>query len=335
MHINSIITQRKLRDFVFFHLVYEWEDIFSEKLQIPLLYETQVQFWVNKICGKIGLRLPFQKKNNLKYKFYFDMYVRFSPDKFSQNDIIPAIVDFYVLESELPTFYKSYHSNPFILISSMEAMHFLKEKKCPLKYYHFPLSLSDKYRITGKEIIVKKWDLVLIGRPNPVLNEFLNIYCQKYPDFIYVYRKYVNNADGKYWSYFTNRGESLGDFDSRESYMNLSRQAKVGFYSTPGIDGDEIRTKGFSQVTPRFLELIASGCHIIARYQNNADTDFYKLNDFCPSIETYEQFETQLNHSLTSEVPIQKYVNYLNEHYASNRTKLLNDIVNSYILEHK
>lgn len=69
------------------------------------------------------------------------------------------------------------------------------------------------------------------------------------------------------------------------------RKGKMGLYSTPGIDGDESRTKGYHQVTPRFLELVATGCHIIARYSMNSDTEYYDLKSFSENIETYEQFE--------------------------------------------
>ena len=94
-------------------------------------------------------------------------------------------------------------------------------------------------------------------------------------------------------------------------------------YSTPGIDGGETRTNGFNQITPRFLELIACGCHVIARYPSNPDTDYYEINKFCPNIEDYLQFEKRLDYCLETEVNLDNYRHYLLKHYTSVRCKEL------------
>jgi hypothetical protein len=109
--------------------------------------------------------------------------------------------------------------------------------------------------------------------------------------------------------------------------MNLMSQSKVGLYATPGIDGDEIRTNGFSQITPRFLEYVSCGCHIIARYNENSDAKFYEIETFSPSIQTYEQFESNLDYALKNEINKTKYSNYLHKHYTSNRAELLKSII--------
>ena len=103
--------------------------------------------------------------------------------------------------------------------------------------------------------------------------------------------------------------------------------AKCGLYSTPGIDGGESRTNGFSQVTPRFLELIACGCHIIARYKQNSDTDYYQLGNFSQSIDDYKSFERALDLSRDSIVDMNKYSKYLSNHYTSNRVELLSKFI--------
>lgn len=41
--------------------------------------------------------------------------------------------------------------------------------------------------------------------------------------------------------------------------------------------------------------MVASGCNIIARYKTNADTDYYELEKFCQSINTYEEFEKEMD----------------------------------------
>ena len=57
---------------------------------------------------------------------------------------------------------------------------------------------------------------------------------------------------------------SKQELASRDGYLDSMKKSRIALYATPGIDGGEKRTNGFSQVTPRFLEMVASGCNIIA-----------------------------------------------------------------------
>ena len=191
---------------------------------------------------------------------------------------------------------------------------------------HLALSISDKYAIDKDTRFEKIYDLILMGRQNPVLEGFLKQYIKEHPDLYYVYREL---KDGKF-NYYTNRGESLGDINTREKYMKLMRSARCGLYSTPGIDGGEKRTNGFSQVTPRFLELIACGCHVIARYKPNTDTDYYELERFSKSVDSYEQFERMLDEARSSDVDMQAYSSDLSKHYTSVRANQLKEIIKNY-----
>ena len=122
----------------------------------------------------------------------------------------------------------------------------------------------------------KKYDVILIGRQNPVLKRFLDQYKKTHPDLtIFI--------------------PSKQELASRDGYLDSMKKSRIALYATPGIDGGEKRTNGFSQVTPRFLEMVASGCNIIARYKTNADTDYYELEKFCQSINTYEEFEKEMD----------------------------------------
>ena len=104
------------------------------------------------------------------------------------------------------------------------------------------------------------------------------------------------------------------------------KKAKCAFYTTPGIDSEKV-TYGFNQITPRFLELLASGCHIIARYVDNADSRYYEVGSFCKSIENYEQFESSLDYARNNDVDIRKYAEYLEKHYTSVRAKQIHQIL--------
>ena len=155
----------------------------------------------------------------------------------------------------------------------------------------------------------------MVGRQNIVLQGYVEQYAKYHPKFKYVYRELKNGI----FNYFSSDGECLGDINTREKYMALLRQSRAGLYSTPGIDGDEGRTNGFNQVTPRFLELIVSGCHILSRYPHNPDTDYYELSKISTNVTSYEQFDNYMNEALHSEVDMNFYSDYIKKHYTSSR----------------
>lgn len=327
MELKFIGTCRKFNRWPSWDLVFEWEDILAEELNLELAFKKS---WYNKKLRRVPLlNMCAQHWSNT---FCFEMSPGVNgPHLDNMKTVIPCIIDFFLTKESMPLFIRKYSNNRVVLLSSKECYDFvedyLKQNKIQgFNIGHLALSISDKYVINKDTRFEKKYDLVLMGRQNPVLEGFLNQYIEKHIDLYYVYREL---KDGKF-NYYTNRGECLGDINTREKYMTLMRSAKCGLYSTPGIDGGEKRTNGFSQVTPRFLELIACGCHIIARYKQNSDTDYYELEQFSPSVESYEQFEQMLDKARSSEVDMQVYSSYLLKHYTSVRANQLKEILRNY-----
>lgn len=319
MTINQIITERKYQKWPSFDLVYEWEDVLVEELNIPLYFKQK--YSTNRFIKRIPfIKLLLAPKQN---SFIFEMCPMTKYHIWNKSNIIPYIIDFYLRSETLKYFYREYEKNPIVFISSKEVFLFLQQHQCPLKIVHLPLSISDKYKITRNTIFHKEYDLVMAGRQNPVLEKYAFKYADTHKDFKFVYRK----QDGNKFLYYTSDKECLGDINTRDGYIQLMKKSKCGLYSTPGIDGGEQRTNGFNQVTPRFLELIACGCHVIARYAENADTEFYQLKDFSPSINSYEAFEKQMDLLREKPINIEKYVDYLSQHYTSERVKLLKQFV--------
>lgn len=319
----QIKTKRKKENWPSFDLIYEWEDIFASNLNISYCDNTKVEEFFNKVIGIIGINPLNYFSNNKNLFLLFEMFSRLRNSIHNRKNVIPYIIDFYVSKSEIRNFYKAYSHCPFLLISSFEAYCFLKENNFPKQIYHLPLSLSDKYKVKKQSQFDKSYDCVMFGRQNLVLVEFVKKYSEKHPDFVYVYR----NLENGIFNYYTSTQQYLGDINSREGYLNLIQQSKVALYSTPGIDGDEKRVKGFNQVTPRFLESIACGCHIIARYKENPDTEFYELEKFSTNINTYEEFEKVMDKALSSRVNMEMYADYLEKHYTSKRVVLLKEIL--------
>ena len=319
MILESIITTRNYNTWPSWDLVYEWENMISNKLGLPFYYEKEV------MNNRYLKRIPFllQLFQTPQTAFRFDMVPNLHTLVNNRVNIIPCIVDFFLRGKQLKNFYRCYNKNKIVFVSSREVYDYLKSVNCPLNIQHLALSISDKYKIDATTRFEKKYDLVLMGRQNPVLRKFVDEYAAKHEDFRYVYRVQKDGA----FNYYTSNGVCLGDINSREKYIKLMRSARVGLYSTPGIDGGEVRTNGFSQVTPRFLELIACGCHVLARYRNNSDTKYYELEKFSPILSTYDEFEDAMDKRLRTEVCMKDYSEYLSKHYTSVRCQELKNYI--------
>ena len=321
MKLDTILTKRLFEHWSSYDLVYEWEDVLKESFTCLLEDERKILY--NKYFKRIPLLPQLVQTSKLAFKFEMSPVVKYRAD--NKINIIPCIIDYYLPDKHLSDFISSYIRNKIICISSKEVYDYLVEKGVnkKLNLVHLPLSISDKYKITKNTKFEKKYDLVLMGRQNPILKGFLDSYIKDHNDFYYVYREQRGNE----FLYYTSRGECLGDINTREKYIDLMRQAKCGLYATPGIDGGEARTNGFSQVTPRFLELIACGCHIIARYKRNSDTEYFQINKFSESIDDYESFERALDYARNNPVDMNKCSIYLENHYTSSRANLLSQII--------
>jgi hypothetical protein len=319
MKLDKIYSNRNYETWPSWDLVFEWENIYKEKFNIPFAY---FNFFLLKAGDRIlFLNKIFIRKNILVH----EMGARSKNHFFNNKKVIPYIIDYHIGDNETSNFEKAYCKNPIVLVSSFEIYQYLIAKKCKLKIDHLALSISDKYKISPQTNFKKEYDLVLMGRQNPVLEKYLAEYIEKNPSFRYVFRKQIDSR----FLYFTSDGEVLGDINTREKYIDLMRKSKVGLYSTSGIDLDEKKTKGFNQVTPRFLELVACGCHILARYKKNPDTDYYNLENFSRNIDSYEKFEEDLNTKLNSKVDMEDYAQYLESHYTSKRANKLEWILNN------
>ena len=312
MRIRQILTNRSVSNGKDYGIVNEWEDIFSEMLNVPLYYDN----WKRRdktIFWKIPWLASFFQTN--LPTFAYVMLPIASPYGNNKKNIIPCMIDFFCRDkNELQQFYKRYDKNPVVLISSREAYDYLVSVKCPLNIRHLALSISDKYCIDDKTTFEKRYDVVMLGRQNKVLQEFLNEYSERHKELTYVYGK----KEGRNFRYYDQDGLDLGTMSSRDDYMNLMKMSRIGMYATPAMDGGRTDTNGFDQVTPRFLEYIVSGCYVLSRYHKNSDTEFYELDKMSTRIDTYEQFEKAMDEMRYKEVDVARYAKYLANHYTSN-----------------
>ena len=302
-------------------IVYEWEDVLSRALGLDLADDFHSSSLPLRALRRLCPAIARSTKSDVaSLVFEMSAWRDIGNDK---SSIVPCIIDFFIRdERELRRFYRSYRRNPLVLVSSMEAFEFLKERSCPMNIQHWALSIPDKW-IPDCPVTGKLYDVAIMGRENPVLMGYLEQYMRKNPRVSCVRR--IRTQSG-----FAYRSDSDGKIypgASREDYMRVMRMARVGLYATPGMDGAKPAANGFNQVTPRFLEFISSGCSVLARYQENPDTRYYGLSEISPSVETYEQFEHQMEIALSARVDFDMASVYLRRHSTSVRAQELKEIL--------
>jgi hypothetical protein len=338
MKVASILSERFHQNWPSWHVVYEWEDDFASALNVPILssnytkniYEVIIN---NKITNKFIGTEPIERHlqhNDLKRKS-ISKYIVFemSPRKHFTNtystnvNAIPIIIDYWK-HNDVDAFCSTYKNCELVLISSLEVYNWLKENGCDLQIHHFPLSISDRYRLTETIYFDKEYDVIFAGRMNNVMLEYMMELSTKYSDVEYVYQENVNDI----LYYKSNKRGIIGSFHTRKEYVDLLRKSRVGIYTTPGIDGGENRTGGFNPVTPRFLELLSSKCLMLGRYPENEEINFFEVNKVCPNIHSYSEFERYIMHYLNqTTIPTEAYIGILSKHYTTNRVIQLNEII--------
>lgn len=331
-----ILTKRKIMESASnnkrycFDIIFDWEDILAEGLDIGIRTRTDLEFSFDNWCRKFYQKTHVPLFRIFKYfdwnrgssVIMFDASTKKQDGIYNSKKYIPCLIDYFLDEEGYQAFLKAYSRNQLILVSSKEVYDYLVEKDCPLKIRHFPLSLPDDFK--APDIIEKKYDLVMFARQNPLLVKYINQYEKEHPDFMLVRRKYEN---GHYIYYLSSTGEVVSVCDTREEYISLVMSSKIAVYTTPGMDGTRTDANGWNQVTPHFLEEVAGMCHIIARYPKNADTEWYEMNRICKCVESYEEFSSLMDRYRKEEVDYKKYREYLEKHYTSQRVKLLKEIL--------
>jgi hypothetical protein len=265
MKLKSILTNRDYQNWPSWHIVSEWEDELSKNLDVPIKNIPRS----NNIYKKYFKVIDFKYFNGYLaktingyfnygyYSIYFEMRPKGKRNLLTVGNTVPIIIDFWDKNS-IENFKNVYADCPYILVTSLEVLNFLLNNHIKNKLIHFPMTLPSIYRLKSNEIFDKKYDIVLAGRKNAVLWDFLKQFENKNPRIEYLYQVQI---DGDLY-YESNKTGIVGKFQARSEYMGLLKQAKIAFYSAPGCDGGEERTKGFNPVTPRFFELVASGCYM-------------------------------------------------------------------------
>ena len=311
IQLSGILSRRKVKHRPSWHLVFEWEDEISRALSLPLVTPSRPGWWIRSLSRRLGLKCPARQ-----FAPMLEFVMIATPDnrgRYSRHTI-PWIVDWFLPDSDIPAFLASTARCTKVLISSREAYERLITYGAdPARYVHLPLSLPDRYWLDPATQMHKDIDLALVGRGSSLLLDYARRYVKEHPGLNVVVKG--PKRGGHPWVYDL-KGHPVADIHTREDYLALMRRCRLFLYSTPGID-DNKPTQGFSQVTPRLLEALSCGCRPIMRYPDNPDTRYYRLADFGPSIESYEQFRAEADRILSTPLDLKAIADYLAPHYTS------------------
>lgn len=325
--VTYIESDRSLIKSKSYDIVYEWEDVLSEKLNISIKEYSRINELYHGRFEKnalVDLYHCIHKRED--FGLHFIMRAETKKKCILNSNKIPVIIDFWLLKRDLPRFYEAYKYIPLLLVTNKEVYDLLKTQNCPFPVEHWPLSFPDKY-IPQTVAPQKKYDFAILGRPNPFFIRLLDEYVSKHPGFKYV----INNGNIKSREYRTNEGKFVAKDIGRESYIQMLKDTRVTCYTTPGLDESKKETTLFNQVTPRLFEMLANGCHVIGHYPPaGADVKYYNLSTVIPNVNNYADFERELNRMLSTPFDVNKAKAFLVNHCTSVRAEMLKDILGNH-----
>ena len=306
-------------------IVYEWEDIISEKTGVLIKNLTKsLRIWYS-ILNKLKLFSVANLSLKRDIYIYYCSVTTSSPTAYWNKHFIPVLIDFWLQDDDIEKFCKNIRRVPLLLVTSREVYNKLKDI-CPVPIEHWPLSLPDQYSFIRTTNYEKKYDFSFIGRPDPFFFFFLDEYCKRHPDFIYV----QNHGDKGRRYYSDNKGRFIATDNGRESYWDMIRKTKITCYTTPGYDEAKKGANGYNQVTPRVFEMLCGGCHVIGHYPMSDDVLWYRLERIVPNVTNYVEFESVLERMLNESVDISRVKCFMESHYTSQRAVSLIDILKKH-----
>lgn len=334
----TILTNRYFNKHPVWHLAYEWEDGFSQTLNIEIINRkffavlVRVTYQIGRLRLPINLSLIYEwiddlytRNFNKSIALRIDMYPRTTSYLgLGKKQVIPYIIDFDRNVS-LQDFKKVYEGHKLILISSYNALNYLESNRLGLNVKHLPLSLPDKYQLTRETFFgEREFDLILPGRPNKQILAWLAKFEQVNPEFEYLSYEHIDNRH----VYVSNKGKIV-DCRTRDAYFSLLRKCNIAVYSTQGVDGN---AKSFDHITAKLFEAISSGCLMIGLYPETDESIAFRVADICPSIFSYDDFSDTLLKYVDfkrCEDDLNHYIEFIGANRTSNVAKHLASIVNS------
>lgn len=196
MSNNTIVTRRKFEKWPSWDVVFEWEDIMAETMNIDLEYVDDG--FRKRIRNFAWYHLhSFSKFKISDIKDWKLVWVMSSKalGNFTLKNCIPIFLDVFIDDAE--DVIKATDSLPCFWVTNYEFFNLLQKNGVENVFY-MPLSISDKY-ITNT-VPEKTIDVLQFGRKNRVLHKWMMDYCGSH-NVEYIYREdnklsYVSSLRG-------------------------------------------------------------------------------------------------------------------------------------------
>ena len=268
--IRSIISTRNVSQWPTFQMVHEWEDILGAQLGVPFRP-------LDDSC-----LLPAGDTLEQGFDLLFLPLASELADYTRNRSLIPVVMDLW--RDGFDAFIRCAPQFRLVFVTNLQAYQELSPQLPNLRY--LPFTLADQYldcTLPAKDI-----DIIHYGRRNPVLDQYLHQFLQAHPACHAVITDKSDN--GEAILIHSNRWGNLGVSDSRKKFMDLLCRSRISLVSTVGMDGSR-QTGGIDPVSPRFLESMAAGCHLVGRIPDNPEFRDSGLFRLCHHVDSYQQFE--------------------------------------------
>lgn len=323
----KILTSRRFNKHPVWHLVYEWEDVFSSVLNIKLQDRKIFYFFVKAIL-KVSRPVKFFNRERMLY-WFDDLQFNFLNKKdnlcihiyprskyyfsFRTKHMVPWIIDFDK-DVSIKEFQNTYSKHKLVLISSLNALNYLNERTNNLNLKHLPLSISDRHQLSRVTYFKnRQYDLIFPGRPNKTLLQWAKVFGESNPWFEWFSYKNIDNRN----LYVSNKGREI-ECRTRNAYLDLLKNCKVAVYTTQKVDGNIM---SLDHITAKLFELVYTGCLLIGMYSETDESKAFHVSEICPAVSNYNDFETTLKNYIDQarkEEDFLKYKKFLD----ANRTSL-------------
>ncbi len=331
IRISGIYTIRDCPHPYYWDIVYEWEDQIAHTLGIPLIpvgkkYDEIYQpSTLKKILNRINAYQLWDKYFFSPQNHYLAFHIG-PPGVYSfytRKNVIPIIIDFWKHEN-IKRFEAIFRLSPAVLISSREVYNYLKSVTTEVKIKHLALSLPDKF-LEATTSMIRDIDVIQIGRNNETFDGYMKELLAEFPDVHYVYARRQNHEI----HIMSNKYGFIDVFNKREDFIALLNRSKISLVSAPGLDDDRKRTGGFSPVTPRFFESAACRCKLLGIYPENADFEYYGINEICRNVTSYDQFKDLIREYLRTQT-VPDFTSFLENHLTSKRANQMLKILQEH-----
>lgn len=268
--IRSIITTRYRSNWPTWQMVHEWEDILATILAVPFRSVGESCMIPDPDCLDHNFDLIFlQLASELRY--------------YSANcQLIPIVMDLW--RDDFDDFLQRASQFKLFFVTNLQAYQELSPVLPNLRY--LPFSLADQY--FEQPLPEKDIDVIQYGRRNPLLEQYMSRLLGEYPETHYITTEAFDNE--KLVRIYSNKQGDLGVSESRTTFMNLLKRCKISLVSTVGMDGSR-DTGGIDPVSPRFLESMAAGCHLVGRIPANDEFVQSGVYGLCYHIDSYQGFK--------------------------------------------